>query len=682
MPLDRVPYVARSFSFVVPRNQAPFVPQNQAPTSLSLPNALGREIGQTLGDQFIHQLPAVALRSNTPRAYGLKGLGELKGSNAPTYNKQFSLADKGQMFGEKYVIVGAKPQGVEPGFTAKKAWTDRDTEKMLGMQGEHKYMDGALGALLASMSDSELIALAEKNDRVAGAHPSLLRQELQDPNNAGGRKVFLEPMLQTLREDFLTAKADQKPLSFDHAKHIGAMSAHIKATVGQQKFEKLHYMKLDYSLRTTPFSKTYIRPARKNVGFVKRVKDFFVRWWKADKPKGLNEAAVKECLANDLTRAFGVNTQKLKLVESRYPTGETKWMLDGTHVTGQDPTQKYADLDRSMSGHGDQQVLVETEMKDGKSVRKCKLVDVPGRGMTTIYRADTGIKDLGEKKILFMLMGDVDAVGSRGQNKGRIGDDFVAIDPGHSLSTSAMKKHNIRNDFSISNQASYRNFSIFDQTPYSERMKGVQKIKALRQAGSEWEGIFSEYKGQFGVDKDINSNFADSIQAWQSGFESRADYIVDTVFKDRLAVYDFDMDAADPVEKDTAHAQVLDMLDTFEKITSEHTWTQSWTDKEGQHHQVDLAVPLVRADARQEWRVSEDTASGELVFQAVHPKKDLLERWTNFKNSAESFPVASVSANSTSEFEVRIAKKDVAEAAKVFNLAKLRQIIMPRVISA
>ena len=93
-------------------------------------------------------------------------------------------------------------------------------------------------------------------------------------------------------------------------------------------------------------------------------------------------------------------------------------------------------------------------------------------------------------------------------------------------------------------------------------------------------------------------------------------------------------------------------------------------------------MPLVRADARQEWRVSEDTASGELVFQAVHPKKDLLERWTNFKNSAESFPVASVSANSTSEFEVRIAKKDVAEAAKVFNLAKLRQIIMPRVISA
>lgn len=654
------------------------LPKGQAPANMSLPAPLGQDFSHALGDQFVHQLPASALRSNAQIAYGIKHLGELKGAAAPIYGQQFTAAHKGQKFGDKYEIVGAKPQGVEPGFTAKKVWTDRDTEKMLDLQGDHKYMQGSLGALLDSLSDIELLDLAQQHDSDEKRHPTELRKELQALGNVEVLKTFLGPMLERLRTEFLTSIANQTLLQPEYAKHIDAMRAHIKNNIGQQKFEKLHYMKLDYSIRTPDFISTkYIRPARKNIGFLKGVVDFFVRWWKADKPKELNKAAVRECLANDLTRAFGVNTQKLKLVESRHATGETKWMLDGTHVTAKDPSEKYFDLEKCMSGHGDQQVLVETEMENGKPVQQSKTVNEQGRGDVKVFKADTTIKDLGEKKILFMLMGDVDAVGSRGQNKGRIGKEFVAIDPGHSLSTSSMDKRTIQNDFSMSNAGSYRNFSIFDQSSYSDRMRGVQKIQTLRQSDSEWGRIFAQYKSQFGADKDANSNFQAAIDRWQSSFESRADDIVNNVFKDRLAVYEFDVGTTDPVKKDEAHAQVLDMLDTFEKITSKHTWTQRWTDKDGTPCRVDLAFPMVKPKDRQEWRVTEDKQSGELVFQAIRPKKDFFDRWTQFRNSVDKFPVVSVSSPSNSEFIVRIAKKDLASAAEVFNLQQLRRLSYP-----
>ncbi len=655
-------------------HQVQIIPRDQAPAHTSVPHALGQQIGQAQGEAFVHQLPA-ALRANGSRpAYGIQNLGPFKGPDVPVYGKTFTQADVGKMFGDKYIIVGAKPQGVEPGFTAKKVWTHTDTEKMLGVHGDHKYMQEALVALLGSLSDSELLDLAKQSGNGETLHPTQLREELQSQHNVERLKGILTPMLERLREDVAASRANQVPLKFDHDKHIAAMREHIKASVGRQKFEKLHYMKLDYSIRASPFSTKYARPARKNVGFWKGVVDFFVRWWKSDTPRGLNKAAVRECLANDLTRAFGVNTQKLKLVESRYATGETKWMLDGTHVTGTDPSHTYMDLEPCMSGHGDQQVLVKTDNENGKPVRLFKQVEVPGQGSTTVYTADNAIQGLGEKKILFMLMGDVDAVGARGQNKGRIGDEFVAIDPGHSLSTSSMDKRTIRNDFSMTNAGSYRNFSIFDQSPYSERMQGVKKIQALRQPGSEWGSIFDQYKTQFGAGKDEHSNFQADIASWQSSFESRADYIVNDVFKDRLAVYECVMGVTDPEARGQAHAQVLDMVDALEKITSQHTWTQRWTDKQGKRYQVDLQCPLVKPQDRQEWRVTEDKQTAELVFKAIHPKKDFFERWQNFKNSAKEFPVASVSAPSKAEFEVRIAKKDVAIAAQVFNLNRLRDL--------
>ena len=50
--------------------------------------------------------------------------------------------------------------------------------------------------------------------------------------------------------------------------------------------------------------------------------------------KARNEGAVREALANDLMRSLGIQSQKLKLVESVHADGTPKLMLDGTHVDG------------------------------------------------------------------------------------------------------------------------------------------------------------------------------------------------------------------------------------------------------------------------------------------------------------------------------------------------------------
>ena len=563
--------------------------------------------------------PHVQSPLSVKSGYALKALKKL-GSVAP-FGKTFDPAtDVGKTFGN-FKIIGAKPQGVEPGFTARKAWTQADTDKLLG--GSHRYAQMTEGLLLQALTDQELTEVlarsaenAEDLQEAQAMNPAALRKWLASADGAPSRQTFLQP----LRERLKQSNGDETSAD---AKLLDTLKSYVQQR--ELKFQKKHYIKLDYherlAINRLLGREKYTIAARAHKGAVYNA---IHRTARSHNVQTINRDAVREALANDLTRSFGVNTQKLKLVQTQYPSGEAKLLLDGTHITGRNPNDTYEDLDKSLAGKPKEGVLVKTEKdEDGKTVKRLN-----SRGHMEVDRT---LQGLGRSKIFFLLLADRDAVGNKGQNKGRIGNEFAAIDPGKSLEVDRMNQRgDFDNDFSVRKPSVYKNFSIFDQTPYSERMEGVKALADLAQSKTRLQ-MFDEYRKQFGEQaaQAQGLNFDEDLQNMSRAYDDRLQEVTQ-VFADRLAVYKFDFDPAG-LPQEQAAAQTLDMVDTLEKITSARTWMQNG---------VELAFPAVERSDRRAWKVEESPDKQSLVFTMENPSSRAKERLDQFLRAQQGLPAA------------------------------------------
>lgn len=676
--------------------------------NIAVRKVLSKKLGAQIGEQLL------AIKTDNLGAFALR---HLKAnpihdtSSLPVYGKRFVASDINLKFGDKYIIHDQKKLGVEPGFVALKAWTQADTQKMLSLDeatnSNHHYGIIASSVYVDFLTDRELIELAEtysssgnvlpKNpttaDVAVAQNAPLLRQMLKA--DVSFRLDFLKDEFRALRNELVKGGLTK---SSEGSKRFDVMREVVQQQT--EKFTKRHYIKLDYHETTWTnhlrSGNKYARGERQGVGVVKAFKDRAVRWWKSDTPKHLNRSAVKEALANDLTRALGVPTQKLNIVPSRFPDGQIKLLLDGTHVTGNRPDDQYSDLTPYMSGYGERQVLVKTVIQKSQEGKTLVVPEVRVREDGRIMmQADTTRVGMGRYKAVFSLLADVDAVGSKGQNKGTLGKEFFAIDPGHSLDARSMKGEIPRNDFRIKSEGhgSYKNFSVFDQSPFSERMRGLKDTleKVLYAQGEVTGGVFNEYRKQFGGDKksDLNKElqFAEDINKWRNELEERA-LRFERAFSDRLAVYKFDMSTIadsvqDPVQRQSlinnAHDNILDTLDALEKITSKHSWTQEWSDSKGAKFGVDLVNPQVRFVDRQEWRVKEDpNDSGRLIFEMVSPNREAELRLKAFRNGVPQSANLDMAVIGGS---ISIQKSQIGNLSSYFgldNLAKLDAHPRPR----
>ncbi|MFH7112130.1 hypothetical protein ACFWXM_30155, partial [Achromobacter xylosoxidans] len=130
--------------------------------------------------------------------------------------------------------------------------------------------------------------------------------------------------------------------------------------------------------------------------------------------------------------------------------------LDGTHVAG------FSDFDGTPD-RGDIYLM------DGVLVRKQQRYSDPPNQYTGPPALVTTINELGRNKILMLLMADRDALGSRGGNKGYVGNTFVGIDPGHALEEDRLgDTGDVHSDFSFNQPKGptfmgYKNFTVFEQ---------------------------------------------------------------------------------------------------------------------------------------------------------------------------------------------------------------------------
>ncbi|ASC66489.1 hypothetical protein B9P52_20405 [Achromobacter denitrificans] len=528
-----------------------------------------------------------------------------------------------------YRVLGDKAKGVEPGFIAKRDWTPGDEAKLQNPQHKFNTLAHQLTTrwldpqpALGGPSDQALEAMLQ---RVLGAiagstspHAQSAQDLLQPDDDTGELNVlatlrggvaldigFRSAMIADMVQEAFVGSAQMADQA--RAGQATEMLGRLRQGVMdvQPKFNKNHYIKLDYYEADKSGDKYQI-PLDKSKGALHR-------WYTGATAKDRNEGAVREALANDLMRSLGIQSQKLKIVEGQYADGTPKLMLDGTHVDGANGNS-FSDFDgKPLRG--------ERYLKDGVLVRNTQAQgDAPGvfSGPPVL---DSSMNELGRNKILLLLMADRDALGSKGGNKGYVGNTFVGIDPGHALESGLLgRRGDINSDFSFKQPGvlasqGYKNFSMFDQTPLSEKMEGVRQIARLKESGADTR-LFDLYSQQFGNGRPAAADFDQHIQGLKAQYEGRRDDILQ-IFQERLDVDNFDFGVP---PTDALHAGLrdvsLNLLDGLEKFTSP---TVARTE-----HGIELRHPMIADPAkRKEWHIRQEAGTNDLLFTCSASKGDV-----------------------------------------------------------
>lgn len=550
---------------------------------------------------------------------------------APQFGRRYAPVNGNAFQGSVagYRVMGDKAKGVEPGFIAKRDWTPGDSVKLQNPQ--HKFHQDALrmteewlgpqppqGApgdqALQAMLNRVLTSLSESDSPHAenarellqsvedGDAPDVLASLRADQDRDPG---FTNALVSGLVQEAFAGSA--QTADGTRAGHANEMMDSLRHGImeTQPKFNKNHYIKLDY-YEADKSGDRYQIPSDK-------AKNALHRWFTGATAKDRNEGAVREALANDLMRSLGIQSQKLKIVEGEYADGTPKLMLDGTHVDGTD--------EHSFSDFDGKPLRGERYLKDGVLVRNTKAQgDADGvySGPPTL---DTSMKELGRNKILLLLMADRDALGSKGGNKGYVGDTFVGIDPGHALEGGLLgRRGDINSDFSFKQPGilpaqGYKNFSMFDQSPLSEKMEGVRQIARLKESGADSQ-LFDLYAQQFGDQRPDSANFGQHIQGIKAQYEGRRDDILQ-IFQERLAVDDFDFGVPNTgIDHTNLRDISLNLLDGLEKLTSPTT------------AKTDGGIPLrhpqiTDPSKRKEWHIRQEAGTNDLLFTCSGSKSDV-----------------------------------------------------------
>ena len=595
-------------------------------------------------------VPTNAVQFAQMVAQGLRRIiGNGNNPAAPTFGQRYPVGN-GQVQDRigGYRVMGDKTRGVEPGFIAKRDWTAGDTTKMgtpahaFNTQARALALQWLGGGPLPGNRPQDadlnpmLLKILSGLALGGGAHALAASQVLNDPALAHNDTSLIDVLRNVMAPNAALNTALAAALVTETLACVTAPDNHALFTEAtalfreltgevmqtQAKFTKNHYIKLDYYEADKIGDKYHIPRDKAKGNFITAPVHRLVT---GATPTERNEGAVRESLANDLMRAMGVESQKLKIVEGQYPDGTAKLMLDGTHVAG------FSDFDGTPT-RGD------IYLKDGVLVRnQQRNTDQPNQ-FTGPPQLDMSINELGRNKILMLLLSDRDALGSRGGNKGYVGNTFVGIDPGHALEEGRLGvTDDVHSDFSFDQPGGpafmgYKNFSIFDQSSLAEKMEGVRMIAHLSQSQAD-EDLFDRYALEFSAtnNRPPEAQFDAGINNLKALYIARRDALLG-VFTQRLAVDGFNFGFQDPAPQYFAMRDAtLNALDGLEKLTSKTTATT----KSG----IELQYPQVNSPSdRKEWNVTQDPATGDLLFVSSGKSSSVARMQTDIQN----FPLNTV----------------------------------------
>lgn len=442
----------------------------------------------------------------------------------------------------------------------------------------------------------------------------------------------------------LTAQDDVRALKAQH--FVAIRDAAMAGAGNVRRLTERHIVKLDYNEndRRVRHGAAHIGHFRLPVRNAIKGGAFKGAFFRAFRLTTANEAsagAVAEALANDLTRAMGVPTQELSLVKGRYSDGHEKLMLVSKFAHG------YRDFDGNF-------------LKDGRLVGR---QDAHGN---VIEQPE----DIGRYKAMFLLLADRDAVGSHGQNKGIVNGQFFAIDPGHSLEGNGAALE-IHDDFSFKDtqggvfEKRFLNFSVFDDSNRSEKLKGMVAIRDAFVHG-DFDNIFNEYEARFPADdphadQALSQAIQTRIQEMRAEFNGQYDRMMG-VFGGQLAVYDHFL-ALTPGDDATA-CRVIDAVENLERLTSP-------TVSMSKHGEVQLRHLEVTPETRVLWkvRVAPDGAVVYSCDRLPEGRKPLLE------NMLQGAGVTEVEAGTDGSFTFTVPQANLPAFLGAFTEDAVRQAV-------
>lgn len=440
----------------------------------------------------------------------------------------------------------------------------------------------------------------------------------------------------------LTAQDDVRTLKAQH--FVAIRDAAMAGAGNVRRLTERHIVKLDYNEndRRVRHGAAHIGTFRLPVRNAIKGGAFKGAFFRAFRLTTANEAsagAVAEALANDLTRAMGVPTQELSLVKGRYSDGHEKLMLVSKFAHG------YKDFDGNF-------------LQDGRLV--------PGRDAAgNVVQPE----DIGRYKAMFLLLADRDAVGSHGQNKGLVNGQFFAIDPGHSLEGNGAALE-IHDDFSFKDtqggvfEKRFLNFSVFDDSNRSEKLKGMVAIRDAFVRG-DFDNIFNEYEARFpadeGGDPALGSAIRSRLGEMRAEFNGQYDRMMG-VFGGQLAVYDHFL-ALTPGDDATA-CRVIDAVENLERLTSPTVATSK-------HGEVQLRHLEVTPETRVPWKVRV-APGGAVVYSCdrlPEGRKPLLE------NMLQLAGVTDVAADAGGAFTFTVPQANLPAFLGAFTEDAVRQAV-------
>lgn len=440
----------------------------------------------------------------------------------------------------------------------------------------------------------------------------------------------------------LTAQDDVRALKAQH--FVAIRDAAMAGAGNVRRLTERHIVKLDYNendrrVRHDAAHIGHFRLPVRNAIKGGAIKGAFFRAFRLTTADAASAGAVAEALANDLTRAMGVPTQELSLVKGRYSDGHEKLMLVSKFAHG------YKDFDGNF-------------LQDGRLV--------PGRDAAgNVVQPE----DIGRYKAMFLLLADRDAVGSHGQNKGIVNGHFFAIDPGHSLEGNGAALE-IHDDFSFKDtqggvfEKRFLNFSVFDDSNRSEKLKGMVAIRDAFVRG-DFDNIFNEYEARFpadeGGDPALGSAIRSRLGEMRAEFNGQYDRMMG-VFGGQLAVYDHFL-ALTPGDDATA-CKVIDAVENLERLTSPTVSTSK-------HGEVQLRHLEVTPETRVPWkvRVAPDGAAVFACDRLPEGRKPLLE------NMLQLAGVTDVAADAGGSFSFTVPQANLAAFLGAFTEDAVRQAV-------
>ncbi len=399
--------------------------------------------------------------------------------------------------------------------------------------------------------------------------PTDFARDIMQRQNAAKLFDVLNKLFQPIRDEIMRPYPKGAPEN----------SCDIFTHYGEQ-----HIVKLDFNESEDTITGSHRKPERTKLKQGKLYHAF-----KTTSTKEATTGAVSEVLANDLMACSGIPSQELVLRKGLWSDGKPKLMLEGTMA------QDYRDL--------------EDFLKDGRLVN-----------------AQAGrlhLAELGKYKIMLLLFGDRDGVGSRAQNKGCINDQFFfAIDPGHSLEGKTLT---FSNDFSFTANADFKNYSIFDDTSRAEKFRGVVELRRNLVKTTQPFALQDHVTANFEkyrklartLDPDTAKAMLSNIDAMEREFTSRLQGIICETFQSQLALYDaIAGDGSNPAAVQQAEA-AIELEATMEKLASPTTCLS-------QNGQVQLHHLEVAPKDRKPATITQDPANGNFTITI-----------SGFKNAAE-----------------------------------------------